>query len=89
MKTMEQLAGPCHFSRIQGVFDPPDVALAEGGPDPGNDIDSRYGVMAGVKIGGGLLHLEDIDAGGQQVIQSLPDFPGLLPVLYGKMGDLT
>jgi hypothetical protein len=69
----------------------PDVTLAEGGADPGNDIDidPRYGVMAGVKIGSDLRHLEDVDAGRQQVIQSLPDFPGLLPILYGEMCYLT
>ena len=91
MKTMEQLAGFFHFSGIQGVFDPPDVTFAEGGPDPGKDIDidPRYGVMAGVKIGSGLFHLKDVDACGQQIIQSLPDFPGLLHILYGEMYYLT
>lgn len=79
-----------HPAEVELVLHPPDVPLAEGRPAAGDQVEiaSAPGHVAGMEARRRLLHPENVDRDGEEVVETMEDLPRRETVRGIQMGDL-
>ena len=75
-----------HRADVERLLDPPDERLAECGPAPRDlvDVAARHGVVARVEAVRHLVDGDDVDVGGQLVVQFSPQLLRGWPPCRGR-----
>ena len=80
-----------HAVDVQGVLDPPDEGLAEGGATAGDlvEVAACHGVVSRMEAPGDLLDGQDVDVGRKVIVESVPQGDGGEARLQVEVGDLA
>ena len=90
MEAPENFGRRLHPAEVEFVLHPPDVPLAEGRPAAGDQVEiaPSPGHVAGMEARRRLLHLEDVDRGGEEVVETMEDLLQRETVRGVQVGDL-